>query len=224
MNMTVTRLFSAIFSLLLLLAGGGLFTPSAHAQMATSGSEPAVKVGVRGGLSQASLNGNGVNSSDARSGFTGGIFATIKVGDALSFQPELLYSAGGATDASLETAAPTDDASVRNDFLRIPVLVKLDAPIESVTPRLYVGPSVGILLNSEIDGEDRSGDFSGPSVGAVIGGEIAFDIDQIGGLDEITLDGRYTQGLADIAGDTRNVVFGVRPNAFTGTVSLAFDL
>jgi len=212
---TITAL--SIFALV-----GMLWAPQARAQM---GPDPSpVNIGVRGGLTQAALYGDDVDDSGFRSGFVGGVFLSYEVNQAFSIQPEVLYSRRGGDELDLATTPGDDNLEARHDFLEVPVLFKLSAPFAMITPRVYAGPSVGFLLNSEIEGEDADDSFKNVDFGGVVGGEIALDLNrQTGGIvDEIAIDGRYNVGIVNL-GDT-DALESVRTNAFTGTLSLRFNI
>jgi len=199
-----------------------LWAPQARAQMGPDSSP--VNIGVRGGLTQAALYGDDVEESGFRSGFVGGVFLSYEVNRAFSIQPEVLYTRRGAEDVDLATTPDDDNLEARHDFLEVPVLLKLSAPLPMITPRIYAGPSVGFLLNSEIEGEEADDSFKSVDFGGVVGGEIALDLNrQTGGVvDEIAVDGRYNVGIVDL-GDT-DALESVRTNAFTGTLSLRFNI
>ena len=223
------RIGTGSLSILLFLAilSVSPFCPAqtAHAQMNTTSNDLAINLGVRGGVAQGDLRGDGVRSSDARSGFYGGGLVAVYVNEYFSLQSEINYSSEGASEAFLETSSPIEDSSVELEILRVPVLAKLDAPISPVTPRLYVGPQIGFLLSTSIpEREEFEGDFDGPSFSGVVGGEIAYDLNRIGAVKEIALDGRFNFGISDIAGNSRDFVFGVRSYSFTGAINVTFGI
>ena len=213
---TVTSKLAASIATLLLVAGLAL--------PATSQAQSAVDLGVRGGLTQATFYGDDVASNDFRPGFTGGVFLNYQVNDAFSIQPEVLYSRRGAKNHFNE-AGFLDDSKQKQDEGEMQILFKLSAPTAPVTPRLYVGPALGFITNSEVDAEAVDGDdaFAGVDFSGVVGGEIAYAVDQ-GPLSEIAIDGRYNLGFTKL-GDLPDAGFeDVSTSAFTGTLSLRFDL
>jgi hypothetical protein len=213
----MSRYLASFATALLLFA---MTLPVAQAQM---GMSPA-KIGIRGGLTQATLYGDDIAKSDFRPGFTGGLFFTYRANKAFSIQPEVLYSVRGGKNVDLDATAAEESIRARHDFLEIPVLLKLTAPLNKIKPRLFVGPAIGFLLNSELDGADADDSFKSVDFGAVIGGELAINVGRgTGGvLDEIALDGRYNLGLVNL-GDTE-ALDAVRTSALTGTLSLRFNL
>lgn len=211
---TATSKFTASIATLALLLGLAL-------PMSSQAQSP-VDIGVRGGVTQATFYGDDVASNDFRPGFTGGVFLSYKVNQAFSVQPEVLYSVRGAKNHFNE-AGTVEDVRVRQDVIEIPVLLKLSAPTAPVTPRLYAGPALGFITNSEIDGTDADDSFTDVDFSGVIGGEIAYALNK-GPLSEIGIDGRYNIGFANL-GDLPSAEFeDVSTSAFTGTLSLRFNL
>ncbi|MCS3666322.1 hypothetical protein GGP50_002288 [Salinibacter ruber] len=213
MQTVTSKLTASIATFALLL---GLALP-----MSSQAQSP-VDLGVRGGVTQATFYGDDVASNDFRPGFTGGVFLNYQVNDAFSVQPEVLYSRRGAKNHFSETTSPDlEDIRVRQDVIEIPVLLKLSAPTAPVTPRLYVGPALGFITNSEVDGADADDSFTDVDFSGVVGGEIAYALNK-GPLSEIAVDGRYNLGFTSL-GDVGNFE-DVSTSAFTGTLSLRFDI
>ncbi len=211
---TVTSKLTASIATLALLVGLAL-------PMSSQAQSP-IDLGVRGGITQATFYGDDVASNDFRPGFTGGVFLNYQVNDAFSVQPEVLYSRRGAKNHFSETTSPDlEDIRVRQDVIEIPVLLKLSAPTAPVTPRLYVGPALGFITNSEVDGADADDSFTDVDFSGVVGGEIAYALNK-GPLSEIAVDGRYNLGFTSL-GDVGNFE-DVSTSAFTGTLSLRFDI
>ena len=211
---TVTSELTASIATLALLVGLAL-------PMSSQAQSP-IDLGVRGGVTQATFYGDDVASNDFRPGFTGGVFLNYQVNDVFSVQPEVLYSRRGAKNHFSETTSPDlEDVRVRQDVIEIPVLLKLSAPTAPVTPRLYVGPALGFITNSEVDGADADDSFTDVDFSGVVGGEIAYALNK-GPLGEIALDGRYNLGFTSL-GDVGNFE-DVSTSAFTGTLSLRFNL
>lgn len=200
-----------IASVLVLLALMLPALPAAYAQE-TPG---AWHLGLRGGLSSADLRGNDADS-EFRTGFSGGVFATYDVNSAFSVQPEVLYTTKGGNNVGALRS------TVRYDYLEVPILFKLSAPLKPVTPRLYAGPGVGFLLNAELSGRDISDDIRSVDVGGIVGGELAVDLSRFGRLfNEIALDGRYNIGLRSVDDVSDADVFN---NNFAGKLSLRFHV
>ncbi|WP_022836511.1 porin family protein [Salisaeta longa] len=185
--------------------------------------ESPLKIGLRGGFAQSTVYGDDVAQSDYRPGFSGGLFATYVVNDAFSIQPEVLYTVKGGKNIEFE--GTTSDLRWRLDYIQVPVLLKLSAPLNGViTPRLYVGPQVSFLVGAEQNGVDVDDSLKSVDFGGVAGGEIGLDVSSFTGgvLDEIALDARYGLGLValdDTAGE-----LDVKNGTFTSSLSLRFGL
>ena len=220
----MTRTLRLIAPLILLVSLVGATAP-AHGQSPF----PFFDVGVRGGSAQATFYGNDVKINDWRSGFTGGVFARYEVNSFFSVQPELLYSVRGSKNLDYSEIDGPRDVRIRKDILEVPVLAKVGVPLSqiygrlpsTIIPRGYVGPAVGIVVNTDSDGQDASDTFSSFDFGGVVGGEIAYAIDQ-GPLSEIAVDGRYNIGFANL-GDT-DTFEAVHSMSFVGSLSLLFSL
>lgn len=213
MQLVTSKLATSIATLFLL---AGLALPG------ISQAQSPVDIGVRGGLTQATFYGDDVASNDFRPGFTGGVFLNYQVNDAFAIQPEVLYSVRGTKNHFSATTNPDlEDVRVRQDVIEIPVLFKLSAPLSPVTPRLYAGPALAFVTNSEVNGADADDSFADADFSGVVGGEIAYALDK-GPLSEIAIDGRYNIGFTQL-GDVGNFE-DVSTSAFTGTLSLRFDI
>ncbi|WP_251924427.1 porin family protein, partial [Salinibacter ruber] len=169
MQTVTSKLTASIATLALLL---GLALP-----MSSQAQSP-IDLGVRGGVTQATFYGDDVSSNDFRPGFTGGVFLNYQVNDVFAVQPEVLYSRRG-TKNHFDESGRFDDVRVRQDVIEIPVLLKLSAPTAPVTPRLYVGPALGFVTNSELgNGNDADDSFTDVDFSGVVGGEIAYALNK----------------------------------------------
>lgn len=116
---------------------------------ATFGITKAQKVGfgLKGGLSISSFKAESKESS-SKTGFHGGGFYEIKLGQKISLQPELLFSMkGGKLDP--QTTGFTE-ATYSFSYLSIPVLISFKP-----TPQFYIqaGPEIGFLLSVKAEFE-----------------------------------------------------------------------
>lgn len=209
--------------------------PTAEAQ-----NEPgAAYLGVMGGVAQTSLTGDNADS-DNRSGFTGGAHFMYNFNEALSLDVEFRYTRRGAESF---TATPTSDRSnvldfenddYRLEYIDIPVLAKITAPIEAVKVRAFAGPSLNLRFNSTINGDHRMRFLQSNrkvdsrnlfyDVGGVLGGEIAVPLPvPVTGLQnaELVLDGRYQFGFINL--DTIEG-FDYSNRELSGTIGIRFGL
>lgn len=178
--------------------------------------------GLKGGVSQGTLLGDDVDDASYRAGFSGGVYAKYDVNPAFSIQPEVNFTTKGADEA----AVATGNGEYELQSLDIPVLLKLNAPLDGVfRPSLYAGPQLGFTLNGERNGQDIDDDvLQTAEFGGVVGGDIGLDLSRFdaGPLSRIVLDGRYAFGFTnafDVEGDP-----SVRTGTFVGTLGLEFAL
>lgn len=156
--------------------------------------------GVRLGVSLANLTGSDLDLSDGetkkmRAGIASGAYVAIKAGDSIVIQPELLYIQKG-------TKLTFDGGSfaINLDYVEIPILLKyIIGGSGSVTPSLFIGPSIGFLMTATVkDGESNESDIkesqSSSDFGLVFGGGLDFEA---GSLD-VGFDVRYGLGLTPI--------------------------
>jgi hypothetical protein len=153
-----------------------------------------VTFGVKAGVNFASLGGDDSDGLDGLTSFHVGGVVNIGVSEKFSVQPELLYSAQGAS---------YDGGDLKLDYLNVPVLAKF---MVAEGFSIEVGPQVGFILSAKDDGEDvkdflKSTDFSG-AVG------LAYEM-----ATGLNFAARYTLGLGNIVDesgtDLKNNVFQV---------------
>ncbi len=189
-----------------------LFAASLFA--APSASAQGVKLGVKGGVNIAvniaDIGGSDVDSlgpTKTKTGFVGGAFVEFMIGDIFAIQPEVLYSQKG-----IKIDSSSAELKLKVDYIEIPVLLKINIPIEGskVHPNVYAGPAVAFessckfagssgSVSAEVDCDDpqlgimtTSTDF-----GLIFGGGLSFEV---GGA-EVGVDVRYTLGLTTIDDD-----------------------
>jgi hypothetical protein len=178
-----------------------LFTASSFAQ---------VGFGIKGGVNFATVGGAGVPTTPSSlTGFAGGAYLDIDVPFLFTIQPEVLYSMKGyGLDESLSLFGSTYSAkaTVNLNYLEIPVLIKYSFPVPVVKPSVFVGPSMGILLNAkakvDVTGQptqntDIKSSTTSTDWGFVFGASANILV--------VTVDVRYTLGLTslDKSGSTK---------------------
>jgi opacity protein-like surface antigen len=154
-----------------------------------------VKFGAKAALNVATLTGD-VEDASSLVGFQIGAFAEFKVSEKFAVQPELMYSAQGASG---------DNGDLKLNYLNIPVMAKYYvAPAFS----LEAGPQIGFLLSAKSEGEDAKDFVSSTDFGFNLGAGYDFTENLSAGL-------RYNLGLTnvfDFEGDdfsAKNGVFSV---------------
>ena len=140
--------------------------------------------GVKGGVNFAHFGGDdasasGVSDSDAKVGFTGGVFGSIPITDIVFIQPSVLFTLKGQKWESIGNTGFEYDSLY---YIEVPVLVKVYPPFklpgdDKYNANAFAGPYLGINLFNKYrrTGEVRDIVFAGfPATG---------DIDDIKTLD-----------------------------------------
>ncbi|WP_025665559.1 porin family protein [Aquimarina megaterium] len=151
-----------------------------------------IKLGFKGGVNFATLNGDGYNGLDGRTGYHIGAVVQIGLSDMFAVQPELIYSAQGAKFKALGI-----DQDIDVDYLNLPVLVKFKfAKLFSVE----AGPQFGFIVNDNFNGGTDPESFD---LSAAVGAGVEFG-SFFGQL-------RYNIGFTDIVDnvEAKNSVFQV---------------
>lgn len=175
------------FALLLVAA---MFTPSESSAQTVIGA----KAGIAS--SEVSFSSEGISvSADSRTGFVGGVFANLGLGEMWFIQPEVLYAAKGASFEG-ETLAV--------DYLEVPVLFGAAFPISNSAfkPMLFAGPSVAFKLSCDDSGFDCSDDVKAVDFGLVFGGGIQYALESL----TLFFDARYDLGLTDVNDDETELI------------------
>lgn len=162
-----------------------------------------VMLGVKGGVNIADVDiddPSDEGETDTRTGFVGGLFAQFGLGDLFAIRPEGLYSQKGF---SQEEAGV--DATLKADYIEVPLLLAARLSQGSVRPVLFAGPVIGFEASCEVEGvvdgvevsadcEDQGIETESTDFGAAFGAGLELDA---GGF-VVLLDGRYTLGLSDL--------------------------
>lgn len=177
-----------------------------------SNAQAGFRVGLKGGLNFANIDTD--ISTDSRTGYHIGAFATVKI-TKFAIQPELIYSAQG----NQLSADGFDDLKSKFNYLNIPVMVKFYL-LGGLN--LQAGPQFGFLTSARSDrpvfdplnngftvdeDADVRDSFKGSdiSLGLGAGWDLPFGL---------TADVRYNLGLSDIsdeegADEVKNQVFQI---------------
>jgi hypothetical protein len=169
-----------------------------------------VQFGAKAGVNFANLTGDDVDNSDPITAFHVGAVAEIKINEKFSVQPELLYSAKGATSKDSEEGFSYEYA-LNLDYIDVPIMAKY-----YVTPGLSLeaGPQIGFLVAAEAEIEEGSvsltddvkDQFKTVDFGLNFG--LGYKLDN-----GINFDARYNLGLSNIAddddADLKNSVFQI---------------
>ena len=182
-----------------------------------------VRAGIKGGFNASTLYYENAKNNDRkeRYGFHGGVYAQIPAGRFLSIQPELLYSAKGAS-ANYNTLGLQGRNTFRLNYVELPVLAtfKLGNSVE-----LQAGPYVSYLLNTKVT---STGDLGNATSALNRDNFNKTDYGLAGGLNlfvgKALIGLRYAQGLKNIAdGGVAGSLLGNAKNG-VGMVSVGFSL
>jgi len=123
-----------------------------------------ITFGAKAGINIANLDVTDANI-DSRTSLHLGVTAEFEISDTFSIQPELLYSAQGATES--DTYEDSFIREVREsewklNYIQIPIMAKFYV---SEGLSLEAGPQIGFLASAEVDSDTTETDlFDGTSV------------------------------------------------------------
>lgn len=112
--------------------------------------------GLVAGVDFASMSGDDVNDTGSKTGFAGGLYATLPVGRAIAIEPEVLYVNKGFSDNG-------SSLKLSNDYIEIPVLVRYNFS-EAGGAYFLAGPAVGFSIACKLHDDVDSVDCSGVDV------------------------------------------------------------
>nr|WP_294934266.1 porin family protein [uncultured Flavobacterium sp.] len=188
---------------LLILAVIFTFGYAAQAQAIRTGSSLAgrIKLGPKAGVNIATLSADDTKSLV---GFHVGGFVEFMLTEKLALQPEVLYSAQGAT-------ADEGDAEWKLGYINIPFMVKYDV-FKGLN--LEAGPQMGFLISAEDEaGNDIKDSFESTDFGFNLG--LGYSLPM-----GLMLSGRYTIGLSDVVKD--NTTDSVKNGVIQASVGYKF--
>lgn len=163
-----------------------------------------IGLGVKGGLSMASLKWTDSAALESLTRPVFGVFFAFNLNKTFAIQPEIYYlTQGGIETFESEMIAKYVD---RYKYLHVPVLAKVRLmPDNKLTPIIFAGPAVGLLLSAHfkylIDGveefdKDIKANLEKTNFSIVFGGGVEYKMDKL----MLVLDIRYDLGLANIDG------------------------
>ena len=174
--------------------------------------QPKFGKGVKAGLNIANLGGSDVEGTDSRTALVFGVFVDVPLSPIFSIQPEVLYSMQGAKEKETDNGT-TVDITYKLDYIQIPVLVKVNVPVQgsNVKPSVFAGPALGINttakakgegggVSAEVDLKDLGMPVKSTDFSLVFGAGIGFGA----GSMTIDFDARYWLGLSSIDDSAAN--------------------
>lgn len=162
-----------------------------------------VRIGVIGGLNIANMKAvvdNGTTADvSSRTLFGVGGVVDLGLNEVFSLRFEPMYLQKGAGKTTLETQ-PGFDWKMKSTVLELPLFVKAEFG-EKVRSYIMAGPSIGILLSSDIDLDLGVVTLTGDTkkvtknldVAAAFGGGVRYPVGNI----SIFVEGRYSYGLSN---------------------------
>jgi hypothetical protein len=172
-----------------------------------------VSGGIKAGLNLADQkwsSGNVSIETDSRTGFHVGGYLNLSLADAISIQPELIYSAQGGKFSG------DGDATLAVDYLNLPIMVRYNI---NEMINIQAGPQFGYLLSAKAKADGQSEDFSelykplDVSLGFGVGLELPMGL---------TAGVRYNMGLSNIADAPDGEDFTIKNNVIQ--ISVGFRL
>ncbi len=160
-----------------------------------SAQESSKCLGIKGGLNMFKVYGDDV-ADDVVSylyGFAVGGFFTYNINETFALQPELYYSMKG-----WKLEAGTEETDVKFGYIDIPVLIKVNIPLEgkSFAPNMFAGPYMAFNMSADIEGEDFKDEIKSTDFGLVVGAGV--DVMLKEGVQMLTFDFRYSIGFAKL--------------------------
>jgi hypothetical protein len=209
----------------------GILPLTAQAQL---GEGIDTKPGVRAGVDFMTFWGDDVDGDETnrRTGILVGGFLLADFAGPFAVQPELMYIQKGASQEGTLPDGTTVTETIKLDYIEVPVLVKLQVPLEEgINPSVFAGPTLGLNVTAEREieaegesaredissaTEDISDDVSGTDFGLALGGGV--DVE----LNNVTLMGDIRYGLGLTSTDDGDA--SIQNRGFMITAGLALDL
>ncbi len=166
----------------------------------SSGAAAQVRYGAKAGVTFATIDAPEQPDYELRFGLAAGGFVVWPIGSRFAFQPEVLFNQKGAKiDSDLV------EASIRFDYLEVPLLARYNLTSSAQPFFLVGGPSLAFrlhaeasaLLGEESESIDITDDTEELDWGLVVGAGKEFS--------RFSVEGRYTHGFKDVDPDGANI-------------------
>ncbi len=201
-----------------------------------------IDLGFKGGLNIATASIDVIDDNESKTYFGLGACMEIHVSESFTIQPELLYMKKGTVFSESEIieiegvpVTVTMETESKASFLEIPVLVRISVPTEGkVSPFFIAGPAIAFTMSakdkitltasamgesySESEEVDTKDETASMDIGLVFGGGVDFLLTNF----KLSLDGRYTMGMSDLADDSDYVE--VKTRTFSIMVGISFPI
>jgi len=167
--------------------------------------EKTTRLGVKAGVNLTSFTGDDADGFESLVGFAFGGFISHSLSENIAIQPEVLFSMKGAK-------TEIGDIDLKYNYIEIPVLLKYTLPTDGLLkPMFFAGPSFGILMSAEADGEDFKDDSKSTDLSIVVGAGLQ--------IEALSFDIRYTMGMTELD-DTETLC--IKHSNFSLMVGFAF--
>ena len=185
---------------------------------AQSGVTPPRRFGFTAGVNSSTISGSDLGDNvSRRTGFAAGALLVLPLSSNIAIEPELLYSTKG-----IESHDSGIDASLKMNYVQLPVLVRVEIPASGGTkPFLYGGPAISYKASCNVEVSGQGTNISSGcdnlesdteklktiDYGLVAGGGLLFDV----GGRKFTIGARYDHSLGKIAesSDSKHRVISV---------------
>lgn len=170
-----------------------------------------VDFGVKAGANFATIGGDDSDEFGSRTSFHFGLTAAIAVSDNFAVQPELVYSAQGA---SLDFEGI--EADVKLDYLNLPIMAQFQVADGF---SIEVGPQFGFLMSAKVEAggeeEDIKDDLKGLDLAAGVGVNYAM-------ASGLNIGARYNLGLSNMNDGDDSDEFSNQNNVFQVSIGWTF--
>lgn len=202
-------------SLLALALSAGLFVFAQHQPQLTTHMAVEPRFGIKGGVNIAKLSDKDFPSaaefsSKTKTGFYGGIFMNLPMGDVLKFQPELVYSLQGAKNSAKTTVGTstfTTSYKTHLHYINLPLMFQARPSDGGFYVEL--GPQLSYLISAKDKDISTSGGGTTTSEIDIKDQLKKFDVAASGGIGFISriglgIDARYNWGFLNVLDDSKS--------------------
>lgn len=164
------------------------------------------KLGAKVGVNFASIGGDDIGDTEARTAFHVGGLVEIPITEKFAIQPEILYSSLGAKEEYVESPADfplTYESRLKLGYISIPIMAKYYI-VAGLS--IEAGPQFGILVSAKAEGEvsgmgesetfdrDLKDEFKTLDIGVGLGAAYRLN-------NGVFFSARYVLGISDISED-----------------------
>lgn len=150
--------------------------------------------GIKGGAAGYQLTselGDFSSTSDRKIAFEAGIFGEFPINRLLAIQPEVVFVQKGGE----ETSQSLGSSSVTLNYIDVPLLLKINAPVDgSLQPFIFGGPYAGYLIEATSDSEGESQDLTELLNEIHYGLKVGVGVN----IGPVLIDARYDMGVANL--------------------------